>query len=109
MRPFIDAVPLPRLRRDPVEEQQALLLLLLHDVAVRESAGGRDLIELGLGVHLSRGACGERECRRDRKNPRSPHFAPGNMEETLRFATAGAVTLQLFAAPFTTRFTWSST
>ena len=38
-----------------------------------------------------------------------PHFAPGNIDATLRFATAGAVSLQVLAAPLTTRATWLST
>src|SRR4051794_23690909 len=106
MRPLIDAVPLLGLGRDAIEEKQPLLLLLLHHLSVGKPAAKRDLVELRFGVKLCRGAGAECECGWDcdGREP-SAYFDAGNIDATLKFATAGAVTLQLFAAPFTTRAT----
>src|SRR2546423_15626985 len=61
VRPLIDAVPLLRLRRDLVEEEETLLLGLLDHFAVGQPKAHRDLVELRLTMHPRRRASGEGE------------------------------------------------
>src|SRR5690348_677865 len=73
VRPLIDAVALLGLGPDAEEEQQALLLLVLHHLAVGEPAALGDLIELRLGVHLRGGAGGNTQSASHRKRTKAPH------------------------------------
>jgi hypothetical protein len=110
LRPLVHANSLLSLGRNAVEEEQALLFMLLNNLPVRKAAAQSDFIELRFGVQLSRCAAAEKRGSRNRlKRLQTPHFTPGNIEATLMFATAGALVLQLLAAPLTTWATCFST